>query len=78
MTRRCFAVAAFVLSLALAGTGIAQVATTSLRGVIKDPSGAVVPGAKVTLSNGANGQQFSATNRATKWEQFQNIRLWQQ
>ena len=24
------------------------------------------------------GRQFSVTNRTTKWEQFQNIRLWQQ
>lgn len=73
MTRRCFAVAALVLSLALAGTGIAQVATTSLRGVIKDPSGAVVPGAKVTLSNGATGQQFSATSNAAGEYTFAQI-----
>lgn len=24
------------------------------------------------------GRQFSVTDRATKWEQFHNIRLWQQ
>ena len=37
-----------------------QTATTSLRGIIKDPSGALVPGAKITLSNSANGQVFTA------------------
>ncbi|HVT96010.1 MAG TPA: TonB-dependent receptor [Acidobacteriaceae bacterium] len=63
MTRRCIAVAALVFSLVfLAGTSIAQIATTSLRGVIKDPSGAVVPNAKVTLANAANGQTLTATS----------------
>jgi len=37
-----------------------QTATTSLRGTIKDPSGALVPGARITLSNSANGQAFVA------------------
>src|SRR4051812_28625678 len=37
-----------------------QTATTSLRGTIKDPSGALVPGAKIALSNSANGQVFAA------------------
>jgi hypothetical protein len=38
----------------------AQIATTSLRGVVKDPSGALVPGAKVTLVDKANGTTLSA------------------
>src|SRR3954447_13334194 len=37
-----------------------QTASTSLRGTIKDPSGALVPGARVTLSNNANGQTLTA------------------
>jgi hypothetical protein len=40
----------------------AQNATTSLRGVVKDPSGAVVPGATITLSNGATGQTLKAVS----------------
>lgn len=64
MTQRSFTISAFVLSLILAASAIAQVATTSLRGVIRDPSGAVVPGATVDLSNPANGQKFSATSDA--------------
>lgn len=62
MTRHCFAAIALSVSLAFAGFGYAQIATTSLRGVIKDSTGAVVPGAKVTLTNGATGQKFSATS----------------
>ena len=36
-----------------------QIATTSLRGTIKDPSGALVPGAKVTLTDKATGKSLS-------------------
>ena len=37
----------------------AQMATTSLRGTIKDPSGALVPGAKITLIDKATGKEIS-------------------
>lgn len=37
-----------------------QLATTSLRGTIKDPSGALVPGAKITLTDRSNGKTVSA------------------
>jgi hypothetical protein len=37
----------------------AQVATTSLRGTIKDPSGALVPGARITLTANATGQTLT-------------------
>ncbi|MBS1803429.1 MAG: carboxypeptidase regulatory-like domain-containing protein [Acidobacteria bacterium] len=36
-----------------------QVATTSLRGTIKDPSGALVPGAKITITDAASGTSIS-------------------
>lgn len=61
MTRRTPAIAAVVVMLVLASSAFAQIATTSLRGVIKDPSGAVVPGATITVTNGATGQSFSTT-----------------
>lgn len=38
----------------------AQSANTSLRGSVKDPSGAVVPGAVIELSNAASGQKLTA------------------
>src|SRR5579863_7459862 len=42
-----------------------QTATTSLRGVVKDPTGAFVPGAKITLNDRATGSSTSAvTNNA--------------
>lgn len=60
--RRISAGAALVLLLAFAAIVFAQIATTSLRGVVKDPGGAVIPGAKVTLTNNANGQVATATS----------------
>ena len=41
----------------LAGTALAQVGAASLNGVVQDPSGAYIPGAAVTLTNTASGQQ---------------------
>lgn len=74
MTRRKIAVAALLFSLALlAGTSFAQIATTSLRGVVKDPSGAVVPGAKITITNGANGQALSTVSNAAGEYTFPEI-----
>jgi hypothetical protein len=46
-------------------TAFAQSATTSLRGDVKDPTGAVVPGATVKLFNAANGQTLTATSKST-------------
>jgi hypothetical protein len=50
------AVAFLVVSaLALSVLMVAQTATTSLRGTVTDPKGAVLQGAGVTLSNSATG-----------------------
>lgn len=73
VTRRCFTAAALVFLLAFAASAFAQIATTSLRGVVKDPSGAVIPGAKITLTNGANGQVFTATSDAAGSYTFATI-----
>jgi hypothetical protein len=45
---------ALIAALAFSGAAWAQ-ATTSLRGAVTDPSGAAVPGAVVTIANGATG-----------------------
>jgi Carboxypeptidase regulatory-like domain len=64
VTKRSFPVAVFVLLLAFVANSPAQIATTSLRGTVKDPSGAVIPGATVTISNPANGQKLTAMSDA--------------
>lgn len=48
----------------------AQTATTSLRGVVTDPSGAVVPGAAVTLTDAATGVTYHATSNAAGFYLF--------
>src|SRR5580698_6669721 len=57
--RRFFSVWALAGILLCASFAMAQTATTSLRGVIKDPNGAVVPGAKVALVNSAGGSTYA-------------------
>jgi Carboxypeptidase regulatory-like domain len=47
--------------LSTVSLAFAQTATTSLRGIIKDPSGALVPGAKITLVDKSNGTTLTAT-----------------
>lgn len=74
MTRRCLAIAVLVFSLVLlTGTGIAQIATTSLRGVVRDPSGAVVPNARVSIVNAATGQSLSTTSNAAGEYTFSQV-----
>jgi Carboxypeptidase regulatory-like domain len=46
--------------LSLAGTGSAQVNTASLSGIVNDPQGLPVPGAKVTLTNSVTAAERSA------------------
>ena len=41
---------ALLSSPVLAVSSFAQTATTSLRGVVQDPTGAVIPGAQLTLT----------------------------
>src|SRR5262245_58815127 len=45
----------FILAGLIAATALAQVATSRLEGIIEDPSGAVVPGATITVENEKNG-----------------------
>ena len=57
---RRFPVPVFALS-ALCLPALAQTATTSLRGVVQDSSGAVIPGALVTLTSAESGQKITQT-----------------
>ena len=65
----------WVLLCILSSTSLAfgQIATTSLRGIIKDPSGAVVPNARVTIADRDTGSSFSATANAAGQYEFAQI-----
>ena len=50
-----------------------QSATTSLRGVVKDPSGALVAGATITITDNATGKTSSTTASSTGFYAFPQI-----
>lgn len=52
---------------------LAQQATTSLTGVVTDPSGGVLPGAAVTITRQATGQTLSTTTNARGEYQFSQL-----
>lgn len=76
MKKLAFAVIVFVSAavylLSPAETG-AQQATTSLSGTVTDASGAVVPGASVTISRSATGQVLKTISNAHGFYQFQQL-----
>jgi hypothetical protein len=57
----------FLILILAAGTSLAmaQSATTSLRGSVKDPSGALVPGATVDLTDSETGTSYHATTNSS-------------
>src|SRR5579862_2971397 len=69
----CLRIAVVFLLAVSAAAAFSQSANTSVRGVIKDPSGAVVPGAKITLTDNSNGQTFVATSNASGEYQLTQI-----
>src|SRR5436305_10323284 len=67
----------FVIGVALFGVSAlnAQVDTGSITGVITDASGAVVSGAKVTLSNEGTGSSLTTTTGADGVYKFSPVRV---
>jgi hypothetical protein len=66
---RIFAV--LVLPLLLVSTFFGQQATGNLHGVVADPTGAIIPGASITLSG--NGQNRSTTSGGTGGYHFNGL-----
>ncbi len=71
MTGRYLAVA--FLLIGSAAISFSQIANTSLHGVIKDSSGALVPKAKVTLFDNATGHSFETTSNSAGEYNFSQI-----
>jgi hypothetical protein len=59
-----------ILSTSLA---FSQIATTRLHGIVKDPSGALIPGAKVTITNTSRGTVLQATTNAAGLYEFPQL-----
>ncbi|MES1262425.1 MAG: carboxypeptidase-like regulatory domain-containing protein, partial [Acidobacteriota bacterium] len=53
---------ALVLLLAVRASSVAQTGTGSLRGIVTDPSGSVMPGVTVKVSNGQNAARVARTD----------------
>lgn len=66
-------VAALFVAVSLSTSAFAQTSFTSVRGTIRDPSGAFVSGASVQVTNQANGQvQTQKCNQQGEY-QFQQL-----
>jgi len=62
-----------ILLLILSGQGFAQDTNASLTGTVSDPSGAVVPGAKLTLTGEATGFQVNFEANESGEYSFRNL-----
>ena len=69
--RRFWIFAVLVLPLLLVSTFYGQQATGNLRGVVADPTGAIIPGASITLSG--NGKTLSTTSGGTGGYHFNGL-----
>jgi len=68
-------VALFSVVMLCVGSARAQVDTGSIVGTVADPSGAVVPGATVTVINTGTAYTLTATTNSTGTYQFTPIRI---
>jgi hypothetical protein len=68
-TKRNF-LTVFITSLLAVASTLAQTGTTSLRGTIEDRTGAAIVGAKITLTNAAQGLQRETKSGATGEYEF--------
>ena len=65
----------FSLSLILPAMALCQVDTGSISGTVRDTSGSVVPGVKVTLTNQDTGQSISTTTKSVGEYTFSPVRI---
>jgi hypothetical protein len=70
---RLFRIASVCLLAGSAAITLAQNANTSLHGVIKDSSGAVVPNAKITLLESSTGHTFESKSNGSGEYNFSQL-----
>src|SRR5437773_2865595 len=74
MVRRCAALA-FIIFLVSTVSAAAQGTTSRVLGVVTDQTGAIVPGATVTLTNEATGVSFNTTTTGAGTYAFEAIQV---
>lgn len=67
--------ACLLLSLLIGNPVQAQIDTGTIQGIVKDQSGAVIPGAKVGLTNEGTGLILTVTTGPTGYYEFPGIRI---
>jgi hypothetical protein len=65
----------FSLVLILPAMALCQVDTGSISGTVRDTSGSVIPGVKVTLTNQGTGQSISTTSKSVGEYTFSPVRI---
>ena len=73
ITRRFWIAITFLLLMALPMTGRAQQDVGTIGGTVVDPTGSVVPNAKITITNGATGLKYEAATNESGFYQSQPL-----
>src|SRR5262245_3342856 len=70
---RAFVHAAVVAALAVAS--LAQITTTGIRGIVRDPSGAVIPNATIKLTDNSTGIEYATVSSSDGGFLFPNLQF---
>jgi carboxypeptidase family protein/peptidase M24-like protein len=70
---RAFVHTAVIAALAVAG--LAQITTTGIRGIVRDPSGAVIPSATIKLTDNSTGVEYSTVSSSDGGFLFPNLQF---
>jgi len=60
---------------ALAVAGLAQITTTGIRGIVRDPSGAVIPNATIKLTDNSTGIEYATVSSSDGGFLFPNLQF---
>jgi len=70
---RAFVHIAVIAALAVAG--LAQITTTGIRGIVRDPSGAVIPSATIKLTDNSTGIEYSTVSSSDGGFLYPNLQF---
>ena len=70
---RAFVHIAVIAALAVAG--LAQITTTGIRGIVRDPSGAVIPNSTIKLTDNSTGVEYSTVSSSDGGFLFPNLQF---
>src|SRR5215510_9546059 len=70
---RAFACAALMAALAI--TGVAQITTTGIRGIVRDPNGAVIPKATIKVTDNSTGVEQTTVSSSDGNFLFPNLQF---